>query len=115
MCCIVLEFDRQLNGDLGPLGIQIRKKRFEYHNSQWLQEVKACAEDNDAQEKDDLRDASAEAPAVSVACCVCLTVKLSFLAGQYHLLFSFGLLKQFLQLYDEFRRSYILYQLVKGF
>jgi hypothetical protein len=36
---IVLELDRKINGELGQLGMQIRKKRFEGYNMQWLQEV----------------------------------------------------------------------------
>ena len=36
---IVSEVDRQPNGDLGLLGIQIRKKRFEGYNMAWLREA----------------------------------------------------------------------------
>ncbi len=33
---LVLEYDRNENGELGQLGLQIRKKRFESYNNQWL-------------------------------------------------------------------------------
>lgn len=33
---LVLELDRKETGELGQLGLQIRKKRFEGYNSQWL-------------------------------------------------------------------------------
>lgn len=36
---IVLELDRQPTGQLGKLGMQIRKKRFESYNQAWLQET----------------------------------------------------------------------------
>lgn len=36
---LVLELDRQDNGSLGQLGLQIRKKRFESYNQRWLAEV----------------------------------------------------------------------------
>jgi hypothetical protein len=36
---VVLEYDRLANGDLGLLGKQILKKRFEAYNMAWLQEV----------------------------------------------------------------------------
>eukprot|EP00605_Chrysophyceae_sp_TOSAG23-4_P001178 GSChrysophyteH1.ASY1.ANO1.1286.1 assembled CDS len=33
---LVLEYDRHEDGELGQLGLQIRKKRFESYNSKWL-------------------------------------------------------------------------------
>ena len=41
-CELVLEYDRQPTGDLGQLGLQIRKKRFEGYNKAW---VTVCAPD----------------------------------------------------------------------
>ncbi len=38
----MLEFDRQPNGELGQLGVQIRKKRFEGYNQAW---ISMCAPD----------------------------------------------------------------------
>jgi hypothetical protein len=35
-CELVVEYDRNAHGDLGQLGLQIRKKRFESYNSGWL-------------------------------------------------------------------------------
>jgi hypothetical protein len=37
---LVLEVDRQANGQLGQLGEQIRKKRFESYTQRWLAEMK---------------------------------------------------------------------------
>ena len=31
-----MEYDRQPNGQLGALGLQIKKKRFESYNSAWV-------------------------------------------------------------------------------
>lgn len=36
---MVLELDRKNNGELGSLGVQIRKKRFEGYNAQWIKGV----------------------------------------------------------------------------
>ena len=36
ICDLVLEHDRKIDGELGQLGLQIRKKRFEGYNGQFL-------------------------------------------------------------------------------
>lgn len=41
---LVLELDRQVDGSLGQLGLQIRKRRFEAYNQLWLREVERPAE-----------------------------------------------------------------------
>ena len=46
----VLEQDRQANGELGKLGDQIKKKRFNSYNSAWLQECSHSDSDNYARD-----------------------------------------------------------------
>lgn len=44
---LVLELDRKETGELGQLGLQIRKKRFEGYNAQWLTGVNNSPKDEE--------------------------------------------------------------------
>lgn len=44
-----MEIDRKVNGELGQLGLQIRKKRFESYNQVWLN----AAAQNESYSQDD--------------------------------------------------------------
>jgi hypothetical protein len=41
VCELVLELDRETNGELGELGRKIKRKRFDSYNKKWLMEIAA--------------------------------------------------------------------------
>lgn len=49
LCISVLEIDRKETGELGSLGCEIKKKRFESYNAIWLQQMMLADSAADAQ------------------------------------------------------------------